>query len=156
MTSWRRSAKVEHLGAALGFHCRNIGYLRAQKLGARRIDLDGNEVGEVDEQQAANAEKAIAGLREAAWKRKREAHPRPETEAPAAAVAPRPCRQSLPAARRAMAWPRCGKPPSDARRRPEVLVPRSFPSSHPWEQPSPLIDQPFRQQSRHQSSGPAG
>jgi sRNA-binding protein len=35
----------EHVNAALGYYCRNIGYQRALKPGAARIDLEGNEAG---------------------------------------------------------------------------------------------------------------
>ena len=62
--------EVELLPAALGHYCRNIAYMRSQRAGAKRIDLDGNDAGEVTAEQAANAEKAVAGLRAAAWKRK--------------------------------------------------------------------------------------
>ena len=37
--------EVEHLHTALAYYTRNIGYLRAQKAGAPRIDLDGNPAG---------------------------------------------------------------------------------------------------------------
>ena len=37
--------------------------LKAQMVGAKRVDLDGNEAGSVDEEQAFNAQRAIAGLR---------------------------------------------------------------------------------------------
>ena len=59
--------EVEHLNVALGYCTRNIGDLKAQKVGAKRVDLDGNEAG--SEEQALNAQRAIAGLR-AKWKQK--------------------------------------------------------------------------------------
>ena len=68
--------EVEHLGAALAYYVRNTGYLKAQKVGAKRVDLDGNEARNVDEEQALNAQQAIAGIR-AKWKQKAAAEPKP-------------------------------------------------------------------------------
>ena len=62
-------------------------------------------------EQAANAEKAIAGLRAAAWKRKQ-----------AKAVIVEPYRSH----RHAMAWARCARPLGDAGLRPDTIQPRGL------------------------------
>ena len=55
--------EVEHLSAELQYYTRNVGYLKAQRAGAKRFDLDGNEAGSVTEGQALNAQGAIARIR---------------------------------------------------------------------------------------------
>jgi sRNA-binding protein len=47
---------------ALRYYCRNMGYLRASKPGAARIDLEGNVAAEVSAEQAAHARKQLANL----------------------------------------------------------------------------------------------
>ena len=54
--------EAEHLNAALWYYTRSIVYLKAQKAGANRVDLDGNGAGSVSEEQALNAQRAIAGI----------------------------------------------------------------------------------------------
>jgi ProP effector len=75
--------ELEHLSAALGYYTRNIGYLRAQRLGAPRVDLDGNAAGSVSEEQAVNAQRALAGIR-ARQKEKAAAKPKQKAAKPPA------------------------------------------------------------------------
>jgi sRNA-binding protein len=92
--------EVEHLGAALGYYCRNIAYLKAQRVGAKRIDLDGNNAG-VTAEQVENAQKAIAGLRTLEWKRRQARRGSDLSEAPTSSTIPRaPPRPSLHRSRR--------------------------------------------------------
>ena len=75
--------EVAHLGPALAYYTRNIGYLRAQRAGAPRVELDGNPAGSVSEEQAANAQRVIAGIyakqmQKAAAKQKQKAAPVPK------------------------------------------------------------------------------
>ena len=48
---------------ALKIYIVNIGYLKSQRVGAPRIDLDGAAVGVVTEEEAIYAKRAIAGLK---------------------------------------------------------------------------------------------
>ena len=58
----RALGEVEHLNAALAYYRATSAYLKAQKVGAKRVDLEGNEAGGVSEAQALNAQKAMAGI----------------------------------------------------------------------------------------------
>ena len=51
------------LSPALGFYCRTARYLRALRDGGPRIDLDGNEIGEVTVDQAAGTKGAIERMK---------------------------------------------------------------------------------------------
>ena len=72
--------EVEHLNAALAYYTRSIGYLKAQKAGAKRIDLEGNEAGSVSEEQALNAQKALARIHA---RQKQKVAAEPEAKPPA-------------------------------------------------------------------------
>src|SRR6478735_3162935 len=50
------------LSAALRFYTSNPGYLRAQRVGADRIDLDGHAVGTVSADEAATAQQRLAAV----------------------------------------------------------------------------------------------
>ena len=109
---------VEHLSPALGHYTRNIGYLRAQKAGVPRIDLDGNEAGVVDAEQARTRCGRLlgsvprrCGRRWRSWRlRSRRSRSR----------------------RCAPDWRRCGKPASAARRPPEEEAAGGPPGMYPW------------------------
>ena len=78
MTSRRRSARSGYPPGARHY-TRNIGYLRAQRVGAPRIDLDGNEAGVADSR--AGGERAAGDC----WNPRRysqaEGSPKPEPPA---------------------------------------------------------------------------
>lgn len=50
------------LAMALRYYCGNMGYLRASKPGAARIDLEGDVAGEVSPEQAAHARQQVLKL----------------------------------------------------------------------------------------------
>jgi ProP effector len=79
------------LHAALRFYTRNVGYRRAQKAGAARIDLAGEAVGTVSEEDALSAQRAVAGIKAAAIeKQKRRKHAKEEKPQPVPQAAPQP------------------------------------------------------------------
>jgi ProP effector len=62
---------------AMKIYIVNIGYLKSQRAGAVRIDLDGNPAGVVSEQEAIYAKRAIAGLKAV---KKRKVKPAPKRD----------------------------------------------------------------------------
>jgi ProP effector len=67
------------LGNALRVYVSNVGYLRAQREGADRIDLDGKPADVVTADEAANARRALDGIKAKQLKRRKpEATPAPE------------------------------------------------------------------------------
>lgn len=52
--------KPHELKLALSFYCANAGYLRAQRRGAARIDLDGHPAGAVTASEAGHAAETLA------------------------------------------------------------------------------------------------
>jgi len=57
-----KSIGRKHLRLALSYYAGNHGYLRAQQVGAERIDLDGAVAGTVTEDEAENAKRMLAGI----------------------------------------------------------------------------------------------
>jgi sRNA-binding protein len=70
------------LHAAFGYYARNPAYLKKQRAGAERIDLDGNVAGTVTAEEAANAQKSLAGLRAKRKKKRETAQVEPKAEQP--------------------------------------------------------------------------
>ena len=65
------SVERKHLGKALAYYTGNPGYLRAQQAGAERIDLDGNPVGIVAEDEARHAASVMAERKKRAREKKK-------------------------------------------------------------------------------------
>ena len=80
------AAEPQVLGLALRIYTGNVFYRMAQKQGAPRIDLDGNEAGAVSEADALNAAKTIAGLKRQYRQVKSKAAAASEPPAPPAPV----------------------------------------------------------------------
>ena len=70
-SSARLGDRVEprQIGAALRFYTSDTEYRRAQRAGAPRIDLDGNQCGTVSEADAASAAAEVAKRKTAAAKK---------------------------------------------------------------------------------------
>jgi sRNA-binding protein len=94
LTTLDGEVDAQLLSKVLGHYCRNAAYLRAQKAGVARVDLNGEAAGAVTPEQAANAARAIAGLK--AKRRK----PAPAPPPPAVPIAA-PQRDGLAALKRA-------------------------------------------------------
>jgi sRNA-binding protein len=64
--------ELVRLRRALKFYAMNPGYLKSQKVGAKRIDLSGNPVGIVSESEAKNAAAALKAIIEEKKEKKRD------------------------------------------------------------------------------------
>lgn len=83
------SVSKTRLRTALRHYTNSWRYLRAMKAGGKRIDLDGNEVGVVEEEHQSHAAEALAESQAAAAERKKKAQAEQRANAPKHSQAPK-------------------------------------------------------------------
>jgi ProP effector len=74
------AVSLPELKIALNMYCGDLGYLSALRVGAPRLDLQGNEVGIVDREDEQRATARLSGVKTARAKKVKAAHQAPQRD----------------------------------------------------------------------------
>jgi ProP effector len=72
------AVSLPELKIALNMYCGDLGYLSAQRVGAPRLDLQGNEVGIVDRENEQRTTARLRGVKTARAKKVKQGRPTPQ------------------------------------------------------------------------------